>query len=137
MQRWSCHPWISQMPRSTSLTSTCQRDGTCPQSLQILGASGQLASCAQDGPSAVLQKSGSAQGLLGRRLVNTVWLSFWASTWSEVDSNQRAGTLGALDRGFLEREERVGFLEQGSSQAPRPEAEGWPTSQKLGLGLLC
>lgn len=69
--------------------------------------------------------------------MNSVWLSFWASTWSELDSNQRAGTLGALDRGFSEKEERVGFLEQGSSQALRPEAEGWPTPQKLGLGLLC
>lgn len=58
--------------------------------------------------------------------MDTRWLRSQTFTWSEVGNSQRTRTLGALDPGFLARDERMGFLEQGTSLAPSPEAEGWP-----------
>lgn len=103
---------------SALLTLTCQGDGKCR-------------ACSwhpvlRVGTSPILLNSGRAWALLGRRLVDTRGLRSQTFTWSEVDNSQRTRTLGALDPGFLERDERMGFLEQGTSLAPSPEAEGWP-----------
>lgn len=69
------------------------------------------------GTSPILQDSGRAWALLGRRLVDTRWLRLWTSAWSEVGNSQRTRTLGALDPSFLERDERMDFLEEGPSMA--------------------
>lgn len=65
--------------------------------------------------------------------MDTRWLRLWTSTWSEVDNSQRTRTLGALDPSFLERDERMDFLEEGPSMA-LSSSQGLAHSSKTGPG---
>lgn len=113
---------------------TCQGAGKCPQSLLNLGATGQLSSCALGGQQCCSPELRESPTLFGGELVDSGWLSFWASTWSEVDNSQRGRTSGALNPGFLEREQWMGLPQAGLLPGSRVWSRGLAHSSKAGPG---